>query len=182
MSGQRSWTHGASHSNESTRYLHPTPTNPKSCEDLTVPSSKFTTKAYGPTKPAICEKQQLPPGVLPAGPGQLNMTHFLLKVQTSGSAAEPVSGSAPTHATGNPELFQGFTTIGPYKVTIDFHFNRLTQKCSWEWVITKGGTFITRGNVTDATPRTMDPFDTGIVVISQSGDGRREVIRTVAVA
>ncbi len=145
-----------------------------------MPRSKFATKMYGPTKPKICEDQQLPPGILDPGPGAHNTVHFLLVLDSTGPGQSPVAGSTTlTHVTGT-DRYEGTATIGLYTVAITLTAAAAAFAPAFEWTVRRGPSFITLGSVSASAPRSVDPYDTGVLPIGQRTAYGQEMIRAVA--
>lgn len=145
-----------------------------------MPRSKFATKAYGPTKPKICQDQQLPPGLLPPGPGKNNSAHFLLVVTDTGGIVQPVAGTANLSRSAFPDQYNGFVQLGEYGVALGLNASPAAFLPFVFWTITKGSTFITSGSVYGPAPRSIDPYDTGIIEIGPRTTWGQQMIRIVA--
>jgi len=145
-----------------------------------MPRSKFATKAYGPTKPKICENQQLPPGTLAPGPGAHNAAHFLLVVADTYGLSQPVTGTATLTRTGDPTQYTGTAFIGDYSVTITLDAVGPNFAPAVEYSVNRQGTFVTRGLCGAPAPRTIDPYDSGILLIGCRTVHGQQMIRIVA--
>lgn len=145
-----------------------------------MPRSKFATKAYGPTKPKICEDQQLPPGTLPPGPGASNSAHFLLVVSSTGGLVAPVAGAAILTRTANPTEYAGNVALGDYNVQLTLIAVGPAFAPFVSYIITRLGGFITAGSTSADAPRSTDPYDTGILLLGDAGPLGQQMIRIVA--
>lgn len=145
-----------------------------------MPRSKFATKAYGPTKPKICQDQILPPGVLAPGPSTHLTAHFLLVVSDTGGLADPVSGICNLTRSANPDQYTGTATLGEYRVELRLTAVGPAFAPLVDYWITKGGTFVTVGQTSAQEPRTIDPYDTGILLVGQRTQYGQQMIRIVA--
>lgn len=145
-----------------------------------MPRSKFATKAYGPTKPKICEDQQLPPGILPPGPGATNTAHFLLVVSSTGGNVAPIAGTAILTRTANPTEYTGTASLGDYTVTLSLIAIGPRFAPFVTYTIRRLGGFITSGSTSADAPRSVDPYDTGILLLGDAGPNGQQMIRIVA--
>jgi hypothetical protein len=149
-------------------------------EKTKMPRSKFATKAYGPTKPAICENQQLPPGTLFPGPGASNAAHFLLDVSSTNGANQPVAGTAVISRTGTPDRYSGSVSVGQYQVTIVLTATATAFAPIVDFYVYWGTDLVRSGQVSALAPRSIDPYDTGILPIDPPTHWGQQMIRIVA--
>jgi hypothetical protein len=145
-----------------------------------MPRSKFATKAYGPTKPKICENQQLPPGLLPSGPGTHNTIHFLLGVVDTGAVAQLISGSAVLSRSTDPTVYHGIANAGDYSIAFTLTALPAIFAPIVQWSITRKGIFVWSGLVSRNEPRSVNPYDTGIMKYGTVGPWGQQMVRVVA--
>lgn len=153
-----------------------TPTN----ENEAMPRSKFATKAYGPTKPKICEKQQLPEGTLPPGPGLHNTAHFLLNVSGTGPDDRLVTGSVILTRSDPPNTYRGRVSCAQFSIALVL---TVVGPILWPEVhfeIFRGTTFINSGVIFKLEPYSIDPYDTGVMPYGPRGPFGQQMIRVVA--
>ena len=145
-----------------------------------MPRSKFATKAYGPTKPKICQDQQLPPGTLLPGPGAHNTAHFLLVVSGTNSFSEPVTGTATLTRTGDPNQYSGIAFLGDYAVRITLDAVAPGYAPAVTYSVAYQGGFVSTGQCGASAPRSIDPYDSGILLIGNRTQWGQQMIRIVA--
>lgn len=145
-----------------------------------MPRSKFATKNYGPTKPAICEKQILPPGILRPGPGACNTTYFMLTIGRSGQPPRFVSGQIETNATSAPNHYSGRAQFDEYNIEIEMLWNPEIPRVVWTWTVREQTTIVQMGAHSTTGFRSLDPFDTGLSIVSGPNVKPIEALRTIA--
>lgn len=145
-----------------------------------MPRSKFATKAYGPTKPKICEDQQLPPGVLLPGPSATNTAHFLLVISDSSTPTHMVTGTAILTRQLIATEYAGTAFLGDYRVWLQLAAVGPGFAPMVQYTVHRGAVFITRGNAAASMPRSIDPYDTGILIFGPQTAYGQQMIRVVA--
>jgi hypothetical protein len=145
-----------------------------------MPRSKFATKAYGPTKPAICEKQILPPGVLPKGPGEHNTAFFLFFLGGTGGYLFPAAGTAVLTRTANPDRYEGHANVGNFALAITLVAFAPIYWPKFDVTLTLNGVFQWATTIYGGVPKSIDPYDTGIVELGGPGPLGTQMIRAVA--
>jgi len=142
--------------------------------------SKFTTKEFGPTKPAICEEQDLPPGVLGPGPGDTNTLSFLILVESSIPTGELIAGSCMMIGNGLTGTSNGRARWGAYEVIWQFTAPAPDYITDVSFQLLKNGAYANADSRVDVTPRSIDPYDTGTIYFGDPALTRRQMCRIVA--
>lgn len=145
-----------------------------------MPRSKFATKAYGPTKPKICENSILPPGTLGEGPGLTLSAHFRLNVQLSPVAVRPLTGAAILTRQPDGIRWFGTTYCGGYLVSVTLLAAGPIWPPRFEWSFFKDGITQWGSVMENQFPRTADPYDTGELRKQATPTAGWEMIRAVA--
>jgi hypothetical protein len=142
--------------------------------------SKFTSKEFGPTKPAICEEQDLPPGVLGPGPGDTNTLSFLVLVESSIPTGEMIAGSCMMIGNGLTSTSNGRARFGAYEIIWEFTAPAPDFITDVSFQLLKNGLYANAGSRVDITPRSTDPYDTGTITFGDPTPAGQQMCRIVA--
>jgi hypothetical protein len=142
--------------------------------------SKFTSKEFGPTKPAICEEQDLPPGVLGPGPGDTNTLSFLVLIESSMPHGDMFPGSCMMIGNGWGSWSVGRARFGAYEIKWEFTAPPPDYITDVKFTLLKNGLYANAGARIDITPRSVNPYDTGVITFGDPTPAGQQMCRIVA--
>lgn len=142
--------------------------------------SRFTSKEFGPTKPAICEKQDLPPGVLGPGPGDTNTLSFLVLIESSIPTGDLIAGSCMMIGNGLTGTSKGRARWGQYEIIWEFTAPAPDFITDVSFQLLKDGSYANAGARADITPRSINPYDTGTITFGDPTPAGQQMCRIVA--